>query len=47
MKFIFEIYTDDTDDSFIVQADTLEEIQQIAQKEVDIRGWKNYWSEEL
>ena len=44
----FKICTDDNGsvDYFVVEG-SIEEIQRIAQDEVEARGWKNYWSEEL
>jgi len=32
-------------DSIIIEADTIEEIENIAKKEIKKRGWKNCWSE--
>jgi len=42
----FKIFNGDGD-SLIVEAETIKEIQVKAKKEVEKRGWTNYWSEEL
>jgi len=42
-----KIHDGDTKDSksIIIEADTIEEIENIAKKEIKKRGWKNCWSE--
>jgi hypothetical protein len=36
-----------TEDSIVISADTIEELQVIAKREVQSRGWTDCWSEEL
>ena len=35
------------EDSLVIEADTIEELQVIAKTETEKRGWKEPWSEEI
>ncbi len=43
----FRIHNGEYDDSIVICGETIEEIQEKALKEVEKRGWKNCWSEEV
>ncbi len=43
----FKIYNGGAyEDSFVVEGDTIEEIREIANREIEKRGWENCWSEQ-
>jgi len=47
MRFIIHgEHSDGSDDSLVISGTTIEEIQAIAEREADKRGWKNCWSED-
>ena len=43
----FRIHNGEYEDSLIITGETIEEIRKIALEEVEKRGWKNCWSEEI
>ncbi len=43
----FRIHNGEYEDSLVISGDTIEELQEKAQRETDKRGWKDCWSEEL
>lgn len=43
----FEVYTRESDDYFVVEGDTIEELQVKANDEIEKREWKNCWSREI
>ena len=43
----FRIHDGITDDTIVIEADTMKELKAIAKRETEKRGWKNCWSEEL
>lgn len=48
MKFrIHGTYENGTEDSVIVEGDSINDIKILAQDEVANRGWSNTWSEEV
>jgi len=47
MKFIIHNGDDEHEDTLIIEANTIEEIQAIAEAEAKRRGWKDPWSEEI
>ena len=48
MKFrIHGEHEDGTEGSIVLEADTIEELQEQAKQEVTKRSWSNPWSEEL
>ena len=43
----FKIHDGVTDDSIVLEAETIEELRAAAKYETERRGWKNCWSEEM
>ena len=43
----FRIHDGLSEDSIVIEGDTIEELQEIANRETVKRGWKDCWSEEL
>jgi len=43
----FRIHDDETDDSLVIEAETIEEIREVVEREANKRGWKNPWSEQI
>ncbi len=43
----FRIHNGEYDDSIVIEGETIEELQEIAKKETEKRGWKDCWSEKI
>lgn len=43
----FKIINSDTEDEFILEEDSIEEIRKMASEEIQKRNWTNYYSEVL
>jgi len=43
----FRIHDGMSDDSIIIEGCSIEEVTQKAKEEIDKRGWKDCWSEDL
>ena len=43
----FRIHNGTYDDDLVIEGETIEEIQEIAKRETDKRGWRDCWSEEI
>ena len=43
----FKIHDGKTEDSLVISGETIEDCRAEAKKEVDKRGWKDFWSEAI
>ena len=43
----FRIHDGNSEDSLVIEGETIEELREKAEKETSKRGWKDCWSEEI